>query len=87
MSERVTLVVSLRIQPGQDEAFEAHERRASGIMARYRGRIDSAVRIAGAGDSPFEVHLVSFPDRGRPIPTPRTRKPWNSGPGGVTSSP
>ena len=56
-------IVSLWIHPGQDIAFEAFEREAARIMARYGGRIDSAVRIrpSGAGDQPFEVHVVSFP--------------------------
>ena len=58
-------IVSLWIHPGQDGAFEAFEREAARIMARHGGRIDSAVRIrpGGAGDRPFEVHVVSFPDR------------------------
>lgn len=62
---RYVRVVSLWIHPGQDGAFEAFEREASRIMARHGGRIDSAVRVAkeGASDRPFEVHVVSFPDR------------------------
>ena len=66
MSERrYVRVVSLWIHPGQEAAFEAFEREAVRIMGRHGGRIDSAVRIAaaGAGDPPFEVHVVSFPDR------------------------
>ena len=56
-------IVSLWIHPGQEIAFEAFEREAARIMARYGGRIDSAVRIrpGGVGDQPFEVHVVSFP--------------------------
>lgn len=60
---RYVRVVSLWIHPGQEAAFEAFEQAAVRIMARHGGRIDSAVRVAGAGDSPFEVHIVSFPDR------------------------
>ena len=65
MSERYCLVVSLWIHPGQEAAFEAFERDAARLMTRHGGQIDSAVRIAlgGAGNPPFEVHLVSFPDR------------------------
>lgn len=66
---RYVRVVSLWVYPGQEAAFEAFEREAARIMARYGGRIDSAVRTGsagpgagGAGDSPFEVHIVSFPD-------------------------
>ncbi len=67
---RYVRVVSLWVHPGQEAAFEAFEREAARIMARHGGRIDSAVRTGvagtgagGAGDSPFEVHIVSFPDR------------------------
>jgi uncharacterized protein (DUF1330 family) len=65
MPERHIRVVSLWIHPGQEVAFEAFERAASRIMARYGGRIDRAVRVAAgqAGDSPFEVHVVSFPGK------------------------
>lgn len=59
---RYIRVVSLWIRPGQEAAFEAFERDAVRIMARHGGRIDAAVRVAGGGDSPFEVHIVSFPD-------------------------
>lgn len=67
---RYVRVVSLWVHPGQEAAFEAFEREAARIMARHGGRIDSAVRTGSAepaggaaGDSPFEVHIVSFPDR------------------------
>ena len=46
----------------REAAFEAVERDAVRIMARHGGRIDSAVRVRGEGDLPFEVHVVSFPD-------------------------
>ena len=63
--DRDARVVSLWVHPGQEAAFEAFERDAARIMARHGGRIDSAVRVApsGAGDPPFEVHVVSFPDQ------------------------
>lgn len=62
---RYVRVVSLWIHPGQEAAFEAFESEAVRIMGWHGGRIDSAVRMtrAGAGDPPFEVHVVSFPDR------------------------
>jgi antibiotic biosynthesis monooxygenase (ABM) superfamily enzyme len=64
MAERYALVVSLWIYPGKEAEFEAFEAEAARIMARHGGRIDGAVRMeAGQGDHPFEVHLVSFPDR------------------------
>jgi hypothetical protein len=66
--QRYILAVRLWIHPGQEAAFEAHEREAARIMARHGGRIDSAVRIEprttseSDGALPFEVHVVSFPD-------------------------
>jgi uncharacterized protein (DUF1330 family) len=70
MAQRYSLVVSLWIRPGQEEAFEAFEREAARRMARHGGRIDAAVRTApkGAATGPdeataYEVHIVSFPDK------------------------
>jgi antibiotic biosynthesis monooxygenase (ABM) superfamily enzyme len=69
MADRYVRIVSLWIHPGQEAAFEAFEREAARIMAKHRGRIDSAVRLAlaeGAGakdKTPYELHIVSFPDR------------------------
>jgi uncharacterized protein (DUF1330 family) len=64
MTGRHVRIVSLWIHAGQEQAFEAFEREAAAIMGRHGGRIDQAVRTAGQGaDAPFEVHIVSFPDR------------------------
>lgn len=64
MTGRYVRIASLWIHAGQEAAFEAFERNAAGIMERHGGRIDQAIRIAGQGpDAPFEVHVVSFPDR------------------------
>jgi uncharacterized protein (DUF1330 family) len=69
MSERYVRVVTLWVHKGQEAAFEAFEREAARIMARHKGRIDSAVRLtppegAGPNDAtPFEIHIVSFPDK------------------------
>ena len=62
---RYVRIVSLWIHPGQAAAFEAFERDAVRIMVCHGGLIDSAVRMdpGGSGDPPFEVHVVSFPDR------------------------
>lgn len=66
MADRCIRVVSLWLHPGQEAAFEAFEKDAARLMARHGGRIDRAIRIdqpvGGAGDAPFEVHFVSFPD-------------------------
>ena len=64
MNDRFIRIVSLWIHPGQEGAFEAFEREAVRIMARHGGRIDRAIRMTGQEtNAPFEVHLVSFPDR------------------------
>ena len=65
MADTYIRIVSLWIHPGQEAAFEAFEREASRIMTLHGGRIERAIRIAGqeAADAPFEVHVVSFPDR------------------------
>jgi Domain of unknown function (DUF1330) len=69
MSERYVRVVTLWVHKGQEAAFDAFEREAARIMARHKGRIDQAVRLtppegAGPNDAtPYEVHIVSFPDR------------------------
>jgi len=69
MMDRYVLVVSLWIHPGQEAAFEAFEGDAARAMAKHGGRIDQAVRLApgltpgGGGEPPFEVHVVSFPNR------------------------
>lgn len=59
----VVRIVSLWIHPGQEQAFEAFEREAASIMAVHGGRIERAIRIQGGeGESPYEVHVVVFPD-------------------------
>ena len=59
----VVRVVSLWIHPGQEEAFEAFEREAAAVIAAYGGRVDRAIRIRGGeGESPYEVHIVTFPN-------------------------
>lgn len=61
-------VVTIWIREGQETEFEAFEKAAAEIMGRHGGRIDHAVRVeqsegGGAGEAPFEVHIVSFPDK------------------------
>jgi len=63
---RLELLVSLWLKGGDVAGFEAFERRAAQRLARHGGRIERALRSAPAhpgADEPFEVHLVSFPDR------------------------
>ncbi len=48
------------------EAFEDFERRVAAIQAKHGARIERAVRMTGPranAEEPFEVHVVSFPDR------------------------
>ena len=63
MTTPLHLVVSLWIHDGRVAEFEAFERAAARLMARYGGAIERAVRVAGGNgpDTPFEVHVVSFP--------------------------
>lgn len=69
MPGRYIRVVHLWIHPGQEAAFDAFERNAVRIMAAHGGRIDQAIRMtppdgAGSADAaPFEIHIVSFPDK------------------------
>lgn len=63
MPDRFIRIVSLWIHPGKEAAFDAYERAEAGIMAKHGGRIDLAMRPENVPDAPFEVHLVSFPDR------------------------
>lgn len=62
------LVASLWVRAGRVTEFEAYERKAARIMRRHGGAIERALRIdaaSAAADAPFEVHIVSFPDRAR----------------------
>ena len=61
------IVVRLWIHRGLEAEFEAYERKASRVMARYGGVIERAIRTSRASndgsEEPFEVHLLSFPTR------------------------
>lgn len=66
MPEPITLVVSLWIKGDDVAGFDAFERAAAAVMARHGGRIERAIRVdraTAAADAPFEIHVVSFPDR------------------------
>jgi uncharacterized protein (DUF1330 family) len=57
--------VSIWLRDGDVAGFEAFERKIAGIQAKHGGRIERAIRLAGAdagAANPFEVHVVSFPD-------------------------
>ena len=63
----VYILVRLWIHRGREAEFEAYERKASRIMARYGGAIERAIRTSrtsdDASDEPFEVHVLKFPSR------------------------
>ena len=62
MNERHILIVSLWLRNNDVAAFEAFERQAAQAMAKFDGRVERAIRISDAeADSPFEIHIVSFP--------------------------
>jgi uncharacterized protein (DUF1330 family) len=58
--------VSLWLRDGQVANFEAYEAKVARIMKRYGGIVERAVRAADIEGSspgtPFEVHLLRFPD-------------------------
>jgi uncharacterized protein (DUF1330 family) len=65
MSNRLILLVSLFIHPGQEVAFREFESAAARIMGQYGGRIERVIRpgrVMPEGEVPHEVHLASFPD-------------------------
>ena len=65
----LSVLVRLWIHKGLEAEFEAYERKASRIMARYGGVIKCAIRTSKAlddgPDEPFEVHVLKFPSRDR----------------------
>lgn len=66
MAGKLILVASLWLKDNDVAGFEDFERRAAVVMARHGGRIERAIRVdrtAATSDAPFEMHVVSFPDR------------------------
>jgi len=59
---RLTFIVSIWLKGNDVAGFEAFERQAATIMAAHGGRVENVVRCGGEGGTPFEVHVVSFPD-------------------------
>ncbi|MEO8466482.1 MAG: hypothetical protein ABI640_14150 [Gammaproteobacteria bacterium] len=58
----MTFIVSIWLKDNDVAGFESFERQAATLMAGHGGRVDSVVRCGGEEGTPFEVHLVSFPD-------------------------
>lgn len=57
------------IKPGKEKVFEEYENKVLPILAKYEGSLLLRVRpnanslIDSSIDIPYEIHLVSFPDR------------------------
>ena len=67
MESPIYRVVSLWVRSGAVAEFEAYERKASRIMRKYGGSIEKVIRTGqeNSPDTPFEIHVVSFPDQER----------------------
>jgi hypothetical protein len=59
---RLVLIVELWLRDDDVAGFEALERRFAVRLAVHGGVIERAVRLDGALEGPFEIHVVSFPD-------------------------
>ena len=59
---RLTFIVSIWLKDNDVAGFESFERQAATIMAGHGGRVETVVRCGGKDGTPFEVHVVSFPD-------------------------
>jgi uncharacterized protein (DUF1330 family) len=64
-SARFYVIATLWVQDCDIPRFEAYERKALSIAQRHSGRLERAIRVTkdagGTGESPFEVHVLSFP--------------------------
>ena len=62
---RILLLVQLHAHPGRAAALADYEGRALAILGDHGGRLEVAIRptaaLAGEGELPDEVHVVSFP--------------------------
>lgn len=65
MSARILLLVELHAHPGREAALAAYEDEVLAILGEHGGRLEVAIRptaaLAGEGELPDEVHVVSFP--------------------------
>lgn len=60
------LWVQIWLRDADVAGFEAYERRAARVLARHGARVERAFRPLDAAEDPalpFEIHLLSFPDR------------------------
>lgn len=65
MAGPLTLIALLYVDSERLEEYERFERETSRIMARHGGRIERRVAVEpipdATGDTPHEVHVVTFP--------------------------
>jgi uncharacterized protein (DUF1330 family) len=61
MTDALTLVVLLHVDPEHTADYERFEAAASRIMGRHGGRIERRVAVGGDAGRPDEVHIVTFP--------------------------
>ncbi len=62
---KLVLVASLYVNPGCEEEFERYEAAAARIMRRHGGAVERRIAVSPDSDRnlPYEVHVVSFPNR------------------------
>lgn len=59
----IQLCVLLWARPGAGQALIAYEDRVLALLGEHRGRLVQRARTDGAGDSPAEIQLITFPDQ------------------------
>ncbi len=64
MNTKITLIVSLFIEPDRHAEFVSFETRAAEIMRAVGGRIERRIECSTNDDpsAPNEIHIVTFPD-------------------------
>jgi len=65
MSNRIAIVVGIRINAGREAEYERFENTVAKIVARHGGAVERRIALEPGSDSsrPHEVHIVTFPDR------------------------
>jgi antibiotic biosynthesis monooxygenase (ABM) superfamily enzyme len=56
----VTLCVLLWAHPGREADLVAYEDQVLGMVSDHGGRVLQRLRTGGAGDGPFEIHVMRF---------------------------
>lgn len=65
MSERLALVVAIKINAGRQAEYERFENTVAKIIARHGGAVERRIAVEPGSDAsrPHEMHIVTFPDR------------------------